>query len=228
MEGKAELVPARRGRPDDPAGGPALHVEACGGDPDRGRRKSRDLRLTSHRRGRAHREGRGRREPDVSSSEQLWKPRPKVPHGAIRMAPSTLTLNARESCERGLEQIIGSSPALEAVLEKVERVAPTGATVLIEGETGTGKELIARSVHNLSHRCGRPFVRVNCAAIPLDLLQSELIGHEKGAFTGAIAQRIGRFEMADGGPPLLAEVGDIPPALQPKLLRVLQDRGSER
>ena len=144
------------------------------------------------------------------------------------MVPSTSTADTHESCERRFEQIIGSSPALEAVLEKVERVAPTGATVLIEGETGTGKELIARAVHNLSPRCGRPFVKVNCAAIPLDLLESELFGHEKGAFTGAIAQRIGRFEMADGGTLFLDEVGDIPPALQPKLLRVLQEREFER
>lgn len=129
---------------------------------------------------------------------------------------------------RRFEQVIGSSPALEAVLEKVERVAPTSSTVLIEGETGTGKELIARAVHNLSPRCGRPFIKLNCAAIPLDLLESELFGHEKGAFTGAIAQKIGRFEMADTGTLFLDEVGDIPPALQPKLLRVLQEQEFER
>jgi formate hydrogenlyase transcriptional activator len=92
------------------------------------------------------------------------------------------------SYERRFEQVIGNSPALEAVLEQVERVAPTDSTVLIEGETGTGKELIAHAIHNISPRCGRPFVRLNCAAIPLDLLESELFGHEKGAFTGAIAQ----------------------------------------
>jgi len=144
------------------------------------------------------------------------------------MATATPGPNALESRPRGFEQIVGHSAALEAALEKVERVAPTGATVLIEGETGTGKELIARAVHNLSPRCGRPFVKVNCAAIPLDLLESELFGHEKGAFTGAIAQRIGRFETADGGTLFLDEVGDIPPALQPKLLRVLQEREFER
>ena len=126
------------------------------------------------------------------------------------------------------QQIIGKSPALEAVLEKVERVAPTDSTVLIEGETGTGKELIARAIHNLSTRCGRAFVKLNCAAIPLDLLESELFGHEKGAFTGAIAQKIGRFEMADKGTLFLDEVGDIPPTLQPKLLRVLQEQEFER
>ena len=129
---------------------------------------------------------------------------------------------------RRFEQIIGKSSALEAVLEQVERVAPTGSTVLIEGETGTGKELIARAIHNLSSRCGRAFIKLNCAAIPLDLLESELFGHERGAFTGAIAQKIGRFEMADKGTLFLDEVGDIPPALQPKLLRVLQEQEFER
>jgi formate hydrogenlyase transcriptional activator len=124
-------------------------------------------------------------------------------------------------------QVIGKSPALESVLEQVEQVAPTDSTVLIQGETGTGKELIAHAIHNLSSRCGRPFVRLNCAAIPLDLLESELFGHEKGAFTGAIAQKIGRFELADKGTLFLDEVGDIPPALQPKLLRVLQEQEFE-
>ena len=132
------------------------------------------------------------------------------------------------SDERRFEQIIGGSPALETVLDQVERVAPTDSTVLIQGETGTGKELIAHAIHNLSSRCGRPFVRLNCAAIPLDLLESELFGHEKGAFTGAIAQKIGRFELADKGTLFLDEIGDIPPALQPKLLRVLQEQEFER
>jgi formate hydrogenlyase transcriptional activator len=132
------------------------------------------------------------------------------------------------SYDRRFEQVIGSSPALESVLEQVERVAPTDSTVLIQGETGTGKELIAHAIHSLSSRCGRPFVRLNCAAIPLDLLESELFGHEKGAFTGAIAQKVGRFELADKGTLFLDEVGDIPPALQPKLLRVLQEQEFER
>jgi formate hydrogenlyase transcriptional activator len=139
-----------------------------------------------------------------------------------------LRTNDQASYERRFEQIIGDSPALDAVLEQVERVAPTGSTVLIQGETGTGKELIAHAIHNISSRCGRPFVRLNCAAIPLDLLESELFGHEKGAFTGAIAQKIGRFESADKGTLFLDEVGDIPPALQPKLLRVLQEQEFER
>jgi formate hydrogenlyase transcriptional activator len=130
--------------------------------------------------------------------------------------------------ERRFEQLIGNSPALEAVLEQVERVAPTDSTVLIQGETGTGKELIARAIHNISARCGRPFIKLNCAAIPFDLLESELFGHEKGAFTGAIAQKVGRFEMADKGTLFLDEVGDIPLALQPKLLRVLQEQEFER
>jgi formate hydrogenlyase transcriptional activator len=130
--------------------------------------------------------------------------------------------------QRRFEQIIGTSAALEAVFEQVQCVAPTDSTVLIQGETGTGKELIARAIHNISSRCGRSFVKLNCAAIPFDLLESELFGHEKGAFTGAIAQRVGRFEMADQGTLFLDEVGDIPPALQPKLLRVLQEQEFER
>ncbi|MGB7150649.1 MAG: sigma 54-interacting transcriptional regulator, partial [Terriglobales bacterium] len=130
--------------------------------------------------------------------------------------------------ERTFERIIGNSPGLEFVLEQVEQVAPTDSTVLIEGETGTGKELIAHAIHNASQRSGRAFIKLNCAAIPLDLLESELFGHEKGAFTGAIAQKIGRFEMADKGTLFLDEVGDIPSALQPKLLRVLQEQEFER
>jgi len=130
--------------------------------------------------------------------------------------------------ERAFERIIGNSAALESVLEQVEQVAPTDSTVLIEGETGTGKELIAHAIHNASQRYGRAFIKLNCAAIPLDLLESELFGHEKGAFTGAIAQKVGRFEMADKGTLFLDEVGDIPPALQPKLLRVLQEQEFER
>lgn len=134
----------------------------------------------------------------------------------------------RDRNQRRFEQIIGNSAALESVFGEVERVAPTDSTVLIQGETGTGKELIARAIHNISSRCGRPFVKLNCAAIPFDLLESELFGHERGAFTGAIAQKIGRFEAADKGTLFLDEVGDIPLALQPKLLRVLQEQEFER
>jgi len=130
--------------------------------------------------------------------------------------------------ESRFDQIIGNTPALEFVLAEVQQVAPTDAAVLVLGETGTGKELIARAIHNLSARCGRPFVKLNCAAIPFDLLESELFGHEKGAFTGAIAQKIGRFEMADRGTLFLDEIGDIPLGLQPKLLRVLQEQEFER
>jgi formate hydrogenlyase transcriptional activator len=133
-----------------------------------------------------------------------------------------------DQAERAFERMIGNSAALESVLEQVEQVAPTDSTVLIEGETGTGKELIAHAIHNASQRYGRAFIKLNCAAIPLDLLESELFGHERGAFTGAIAQRMGRFEMADKGTLFLDEVGDIPPALQPKLLRVLQEQEFER
>ena len=126
------------------------------------------------------------------------------------------------------EGIVGSSPVLRAVLDQVRTVAPTGATVLIEGETGTGKELIARSIHMNSERRRRPFVKVNCAAIPAELLESELFGHERGAFTGAIAQRIGRFEAANGGTLFLDEIGEMPVHLQAKLLRCVQEQEIER
>jgi formate hydrogenlyase transcriptional activator len=140
------------------------------------------------------------------------------------------TLRSRDQDDRNreFERIVGNSPALEAVLEQVERVATTDSTVLIQGETGTGKELIAQAIHNVSRRYGRPYVKLNCAAIPFDLLESELFGHERGAFTGAIAQKVGRFELADKGTLFLDEVGDIPLALQPKLLRVLQEQEFER
>jgi formate hydrogenlyase transcriptional activator len=126
------------------------------------------------------------------------------------------------------EEIIGESAALKQALHQVEIVAPTDSTVLIQGETGTGKELIARAIHNLSGRRSRTFVKLNCAAIPTGLLESELFGHEKGAFTGAIAQKVGRVELAHGGTLFLDEVGDIPLELQSKFLRVLQEQEFER
>jgi formate hydrogenlyase transcriptional activator len=132
------------------------------------------------------------------------------------------------STEHNFQEIIGESPALKRMLRQVEIVAPTDSTVLLLGETGTGKELIARAIHNLSFRRERTLVKVNCAAIPTGLLEGELFGHEKGAFTGAIAQRIGRFELANRGTIFLDEIGDIPIELQPKLLRVLQEREFER
>ena len=141
---------------------------------------------------------------------------------------NTASLIGQDGADGRFEQIVGNSSALEMALAEVERVAPTDSTVLILGETGTGKELIARTIHNASRRCGLPFVKLNCAAIPFDLLESELFGHEKGAFTGAISQKIGRFEMADTGTLFLDEIGDIPLALQPKLLRVLQEQEFER
>ena len=132
------------------------------------------------------------------------------------------------SSEAGFEQIIGRSAALRRVLRHVEIVAPTDSGVLIHGETGTGKELIAQAIHNRSARRDRPFIKVNCAAIPSGLLESELFGHEKGAFTGAIMRKPGRFELADKGTLFLDEVGDIPLDLQAKLLRVLQEHEFER
>jgi formate hydrogenlyase transcriptional activator len=130
--------------------------------------------------------------------------------------------------QNGFEHVVGESAALRHVLRQVEIVAPTDATVLVLGETGTGKELVARAIHDRSNRRSRPFVKVNCASIPSGLLESELFGHERGAFTGAVAQKLGRFEVADGGTLFLDEVGEIPIELQPKLLRVLQEQEFER
>jgi formate hydrogenlyase transcriptional activator len=145
-----------------------------------------------------------------------------------RLAEEKLYLEGEIRSELNFEDIIGESPELERVLSKAKTVAPSGSTVLILGETGTGKELIARAIHRMSKRRDATFVKVNCAAIPTGLLESELFGHEKGAFTGAVSKKIGRIELADGGTLFLDEIGDIPLELQPKLLRVLQDRDFER
>jgi formate hydrogenlyase transcriptional activator len=145
-----------------------------------------------------------------------------------KLAEEKLYLEEEIRTEFNFEEIIGDSPLLKQALAQVELVAPAGTTALILGETGTGKELIARAIHNLSPRRERTFVKVNCAAIPSGLLESELFGHERGAFTGAITQKIGRFELADRGTLFLDEVGDLPLELQPKLLRVLQEQEFER
>jgi formate hydrogenlyase transcriptional activator len=137
----------------------------------------------------------------------------------VNTAPSI-----EENCGKNEFEMIGSSRALTSALAEVQRVAPTDSTVLVLRETGTGKELIAQAIHKASTRRNRPFIKLNCAAIPGDLLESELFGYERGAFTGAFAQKIGRFEMADTGTLFLDEIGDLPLALQPKLLRVPQEK----
>ncbi len=145
-----------------------------------------------------------------------------------QLARENAYLEEEVRTEHNFGDIVGGSEALLRALKEVETVAPTGSTVLIRGETGTGKELVARALHNLSPRQGRTFVKLNCAAIPTGLLESELFGHEKGAFTGAVSQKVGRFELANKGTLFLDEVGDIPSELQPKLLRVLQEQEFER
>src|SRR5712691_11623873 len=144
-----------------------------------------------------------------------------------RLEHENVYLQEEIHCEHNFVEMVGSSPALLAVLRQVDRVAPTDSTVLVSGETGTGKELIARAIHDRSARRGRPLVKVNCSAISAGLVESELFGHVKGAFTGALERRIGRFELADGGTIFLDEVGDLPLETQVKLLRVLQEREFE-
>jgi PAS domain S-box-containing protein len=145
-----------------------------------------------------------------------------------RLEEQNLYLQEEIKSVHNFEEILGTSPTLEAVLAQVRQVAPTDATVLVTGETGTGKELIARAIHSASRRKARPLIKLNCAALPTGLVESELFGHEKGAFTGAIARRLGRFELADGGTIFLDEIGELPADAQAKLLRVLQEREFER
>jgi formate hydrogenlyase transcriptional activator len=165
---------------------------------------------------------------DVEASivEQVYEA--DIPPRGTAESTSSALFSTVATANDGFEGIVGASGALRKVLDLVRMVASADSTALIEGETGTGKELIARAIHNLSPRRGYPFIRLNCAAIPFDLLESELFGYEKGAFTGAFAQKIGRFEMADKGTLFLDEIGDIPLPLQPKLLRVLQEQEFER
>ena len=151
-----------------------------------------------------------------------------LPHLQAHSCDKALSLGEGASVEDDFEGIIGRSPGIKALCQQIKVVAPTDSTALILGETGTGKELFAQAIHNLSPRRKRPFVKVNCAAIPAGLIESELFGHERGAFTGAIGRRTGRFEMAHGGTLFLDEIGDIPLELQPKLLRVLQEQEFER
>lgn len=149
-------------------------------------------------------------------------------HAQVRLQAENQYLQEEIKSVHNFEEIVGRSAALQATLGNVRRVAPTDASVLIRGETGTGKELIARAIHSASKRRDKPLIKINCAALPAGLVESELFGHEKGAFTGAIAKRVGRFELADGGTIFLDEIGEIPLEIQGKLLRVLQEREFDR
>jgi transcriptional regulator with GAF, ATPase, and Fis domain len=145
-----------------------------------------------------------------------------------RLAAENVYLQEEIKSVHNFDEIVGQSPALLDAMEKVNRVAKTDATVLITGETGTGKELIARAIHSASQRRDKPLIKLNCAALPAGLVESELFGHEKGAFSGAISRRVGRFELANGGTIFLDEIGEVPLDVQVKLLRVLQEREFER
>ena len=160
--------------------------------------------------------------------EELRKALAEVESLKDRLQEENVYLQEEIKVECNFEEIISCSKALDKVLKKVEQVTATEATVMILGETGTGKELVARAVHNISARAERPLVKVNCAALPYNLIESELFGHERGAFTGALTRKIGRFELADGGTIFLDEIGDLPLELQSKLLRVLQEGEFER
>jgi transcriptional regulator with GAF, ATPase, and Fis domain len=164
----------------------------------------------------------------TTANEALQRAQEELSELTHKLTQENLYLEDEIRSDAKFKEIVGNSPDLCRVLKLVETVAPTDSTVLIYGDTGTGKELIARAIHDLSPRQSRTFVRLNCAAIPAGLLESELFGHEKGAFTGAFAQRIGRLEIANNGTLFLDEIGDLPPELQPKLLRVLQEREFER
>jgi len=164
----------------------------------------------------------------TTANQELQSAQDELSQLTQKLAQENLYLEDEIRSDANFKDIVGKSQELRRVLKLVETVAPTDSTALIYGETGTGKELIARAIHNLSSRRSRTFVRLNCAAIPAGLLESELFGHEKGAFTGAFAQRIGRLELANNGTLFLDEIGDLPPELQPKLLRVLQEREFER
>src|ERR1700739_3712324 len=169
------------------------------------------------------------RTADLTTADQeLQSTKDELSQLTQKLAQENLYLEDEIRSDANFKDIVGNGPELRRVLKRVETVAPTDSTALIYGETGTGKELIARAIHDLSPRRAKPFVRLNCAAIPTGLLESELFGHEKGAFTGAIAQRVGRFEVANGGTIFLDEIGEIPLELQTKLLRVLQEREFER